>query len=401
MQPEKTRPNPDGLLLDYARRLQRHRPGRRALWFHLSRLQKQNRDEADIQLAAGHLAPLAREYQGEVFALSNGDIVLCVKDANLRELESAIYSLRFSFARDPLMKQADTEGTQVFLTSFDMTDQYETFLSRVTALASGALIEPPGAPQRQAQGLGERLMLSRDEMRHQVSDSFDGHILTSQGQIAIDRLLETRRLATFESGRAREWGLRQTVRIEAVDAFDSLAMAIARHRLEPEAALGEVERTLLPSIGAHLRSQDRLNQTMAFRAEALISPEFLLFDRHVTALKSGKPRIAFWAEELRDRLDTINYLKSFLATRGYTLGVTGLDLADIGGLSEGLANLRFVEIDHAGEIELRDAEVLKRLLARFGPEGVILSELQSQKALVIARRAGVRLFAGPIIDEAL
>lgn len=403
VQPDRTRlPNPEGLLLEYAKRLQRHRPGRRALWFHLSRLERQNRHEADIKLAANQLAPLATKYHGEVFALTNGDIVLCLKDANLREIKSAVFAVHFSFAKDPLMKRADTEGTQVFLTTFDMTDQYDAFLSRATAVANGELNEPSTDQSKMSSKLGERLMLSREEMQLRAEAALlVGHIQTSQGQIAIERLVETRKIASFKSGRAHEWGTRLTVRIEAVDAFDALSMAIARHQLEPEVALAEVERTLLPSIGEHIKAQGRPNQIIALHSEALISPEFLLFDRHLTALKEGKPRIAFWADELRGRLDTINYLKSFLTTRGYELGVTGLDLSGVVALGMGLGDLRFIEINQPREIEVNDAELLRRLLTRFGVDGVIVSELETQKALVIARRTGVRLLAGPIIDDTI
>lgn len=389
-------------MLEYARRLQRHRPGRRALWFHLSRLERQNRHESDIQLAANHLAPLAQNYHGEVFALSSGDIVVCLKDPNLREVESAVFALRFSFARDPLMKRADAEGTQVFLTAFDMTDQYDAFMSRVIDAANGQAAEAGVPTPKHPTSLGERLMLSREEMQHRAqSDSLVGHIQTSQGQIAIERLLETRRIATFEAGRAREWGARMAVRVEAVDAFDALSMAIARHQIEPEAALGEVERVLLAAIGEHIKAQSRPNQILTLHAEALMSPEFLLFDRHVTHLKEGKPRLVFQADEMRERPDTINYLKSFLAARNYGLGVAGVGLAELAEIESGLVNLRLIEISHPREIEVRDAELIKRLLARLGPEGVILSDIPTQKALVIARRAGVRLLSGPVVDEAL
>jgi len=403
VQPEQDRrPTPEGLLLDYARRLARHRPGRRALWFHLSQLERQNRHEADLQLAVRRLTPLAQQYLGEVFQLSSGDIVVCLKDPNLREIESAVMAIRFSFARDPLMKRADTDGTQVFVTAFDMTDQYDAFIARAVAAANGELAESVSPVQKLTPGLGERLMLSREELEHRPPpDSHDGHIQTSQGRIAIERMLETRRIATFDVGRAREWGVRLTVRIEAVDAFDALSMAIARHQIEPEAALGEVERVLLSAIGEHVRSQGRQNQILVLHAEALMSPEFLLFDRNVTALKEGKPRLFFQPEELRERPDTITYLKSFLTARGFELGLAGLALPEVAELERGLSNLRLIEIDHPREIEVRDAEMIKRLLARFGPEGVILSGLQTQKALVIARRAGVRLFSGPIIEEAL
>jgi len=300
VQPERARlPRPEELLIDYARRLQRHRAGRRALWFHLSRLGRQNRHESDIQLAANLLIPLAHRYQGEVFALANGDIVVCLKNPSPKEVDTAVFDLRFSFAQDPLMQRADKEGTHLFLTTYDMADRYDAFLDRVKEAATGGGAPPPPTPTQDTTpaGLGERLMLSREELRRSNGGAgVAGHIDTSQGCIAVERLLEHRDIAGFEGGaRPRRWGIRETVRPEALEAFDTLAMALARRQVNESTALAEIERILLSGMAEHLKARAEAHHVIALRLEALMSPELLIFDRQLKASKQALPWIAFWA----------------------------------------------------------------------------------------------------------
>jgi hypothetical protein len=229
-----------------------------------------------------------------------------------------------------------------------------------------------------------------------------GHIDTSQGRIAVERLLDRCAIAAFEGGaRPRRWGLRECVRAQAIDAFDSLAMALARRQIAEGTALAEIERILLTGMAEHLKAQGEAHHLLALRSEALMSPEFLLFDRMVKSARLSLPWVAFWAGEINADRETVDYLRAFMRERGYRLGVTGIDLGDAPSLSSAVSGFQFIEIEHPREIEPRDAERLKRLVDGLGAGNVILSSLRSQKALVIARRIGIMLASGPVADAAL
>ena len=60
-----------------------------------------------------------------------------------------------------------------------------------------------------------------------------------------------------------------------------------------------------PAIGEHVKAQPGPHQILVLRVEALMSPEFLLFDRQIGNPRTGRPWIAFWAEELTSQVDAI------------------------------------------------------------------------------------------------
>ncbi|MFO1187965.1 MAG: hypothetical protein U1E87_11255 [Alphaproteobacteria bacterium] len=214
-------PSPEELLLDYARRLDRHRQGRRALWIHLSRLSRQLRQEGDHLLGANVMRPLARKFHGEVFALATGDLVVLLKEPDDKSIESALFDLRLAFSRDPLMRRVDEEGPDVYLTVYDIAASYDVFVEAVKAACTRRrapqLPPEPEAPQETAPGA--RLIFSRDELREKAPATLPGHIDTSQGRIAIERLLERQAIGRLVSPLvARPWGKREAIRAAAIDA---------------------------------------------------------------------------------------------------------------------------------------------------------------------------------------
>ena len=62
------------LLLDYVRRLEKHKPGRKAVQLHLSRLRPFNRREHHVRVAAGSFETLVKNLQGQLFQLKTSDL---------------------------------------------------------------------------------------------------------------------------------------------------------------------------------------------------------------------------------------------------------------------------------------------------------------------------------------
>jgi len=125
---------PESLLYDAAERVGRLRKGRIALHLHLSELLPANRSEGRIRIAFRMFESMVSVYRGQLFLLSNSDILLICKEAPLSELDAIVYKLRALFATDPLTYADAPEGGDRFLTLYDLEIDYDRFFQRCAAL---------------------------------------------------------------------------------------------------------------------------------------------------------------------------------------------------------------------------------------------------------------------------
>ena len=401
----KTRlPAPEELLLDYARRLDRHRQGRRALWIHLSRLSRQHRRDGDHLLGGKVMRPLARKFQGEVFSLASGDVVVLLKDPDEKAIDSALFELRLAFSHDPLMRHADEDGPEVYLTDYDIAATYDAFLEAVklARMRRGPQSSEPqqSEPQAHDKTPGARLIFSREELREKAPATLPGHIDTSQGRIAVERLLERQTIGQIISPHmTRPWGKREATRAQALDAFDHLTVAVSRHQVTASSALSEVERLLMGGWCDLLRSEGTKHTLLLLRAETLMSAEFLTFDRWITESKLEHPSIAFYLEDVRGDTETVEYLRAFLRERKYRTGLGGVPLHDLAAVREALGGMAFLEIAVPAEIKARDKELLARLVGEWGEEKVLATAVGTAEVLEAIHEAGIRFASGPAVHD--
>jgi len=135
------------LLLDAAERVGRVRDGRVAVHLHLSRLKPQNRQDGYLRVAGRMLEPMVSAYRGQIFLLSNADIVFIINQPSPIDLKDHIHRLRGLFAKDPLTNDDSGDGVDLFCTIYDLTFDFDPFFAMVQA----ALTEARGRT-RTAQG---------------------------------------------------------------------------------------------------------------------------------------------------------------------------------------------------------------------------------------------------------
>ncbi|RMF11837.1 MAG: hypothetical protein D6757_10505 [Alphaproteobacteria bacterium] len=126
-------------LLDYARRLKRHRKGRRGVLVRLSRLTRLYRQPHHLRAAREPFARLLRQYEGQIFTLANDDFICVAKGAPLLAFEKALFAVQLMVRDDPAMKQAIENGEEAAFLGhhFDIETEYEGFLSFAQGLAEG------------------------------------------------------------------------------------------------------------------------------------------------------------------------------------------------------------------------------------------------------------------------
>jgi hypothetical protein len=124
----------ENVLLDAAERIGRIRDGRGAVHLHLSRLKPENRQDGYLRVAGRMLEPLVSAYRGQMFFLTNADIVFLVNQPNFADLREHIHKLRGLFAKDPLVHEDSGDGVDLFCTIYDLTFDYDTFLATARRL---------------------------------------------------------------------------------------------------------------------------------------------------------------------------------------------------------------------------------------------------------------------------
>lgn len=127
----------ENLLYDAAERVGRIREGRQALHLHLSRLLPPNREEAKIRIAFRMFETMVDMFRGQMFLLTNNDIMLICKDARLADLDAIVYKLRALFSKDPLT-YAEVDGEDRFVTFYDLESEYDAFFAVCAQLLNEA-----------------------------------------------------------------------------------------------------------------------------------------------------------------------------------------------------------------------------------------------------------------------
>lgn len=116
------------LLMDYVQRLERHREGRRAVHIHLSKLKAQNRREHHLRIPENTFDELTKQFDGQAFAIQNGDIVFVCRDASIANMDDAVQRLRRLYEDDPLAQSIDAGHEDLFCNYYNVESQYAPFL---------------------------------------------------------------------------------------------------------------------------------------------------------------------------------------------------------------------------------------------------------------------------------
>ena len=417
-------PSQEELLVDFARRLQRHRAGRVALWLHLSRLERENRDPNDVRLAANLLRPLAQEFSGEVFVLDSSDIVVCLKNPPLQKIDAVLFQVRYSFGHDPLMRRADDEGETTYLTRYQIHDSYAGFLKRCQKeLISAGKTKEPAEPSTASSleeaikasseplpdcpdGLGPRLILSRDEPSaepetvaaspSQAALAYASAVQVGDGHVPLVRLSARETITQWNAdGSSAPIGSRLCVPERAIESFGALNLALARGQISAKAAVGEVERTVAPHLAHVLTVENPEIGLLSLRLETTMTPEFADLVGQVEEHPEASIWIALDAQDVGSDLETANYIHGYLQQKGIPVGVSGLTPGIAQGIVRFLAGLSFAELAPAASGALPEKYV-SGLVRLLDSDNILIGKSASAQARKEAHDFGARRFVGPV-----
>lgn len=375
----------ESMLFDAVERIGRIREGRLGLHLHMSRLLPPNREDAKIRIAFRIFEQMVDMYRGQMFLLTNSDIVLICKDARLADLDAIVYKLRALFSKDPLTYAESPEGEDRFVTYYELEVDYDSFFALCGELLQDAK---------------KRIADQRTAPQIQPLDA------TNLGQV-IERIGAT----DIASVVRRQPCVRITEKNVAEVAFQEFYMSIA-----------DLQKALAPDVNilSNRWLFQHLSQVLDLRVLSVLQDAGFrklpaAFSVNLNMATVDTPAFKQFASAIRGKaglvvefqlVDIFNNLEGFFRARdllkadGHITVLDGMSPITLQFMDAELYGTDFVKVnwspDMADDIQTAD---ITQALAPVGFEHVILSRCDTETSISWGLALGIHHFQGRFLDS--
>jgi hypothetical protein len=375
----------ESMLFDAIERVGRIREGRLALHLHLSRLLPSNREDAKIRIAFRIFESMVDMFRGQMFLLTNNDIVLICKDARLADLDAIVYKLRALFSKDPLTYTETAEGEDRFVTYYDLESEYDPFFSVCNILVA--------------------------EAKKRIADQRSATPIQPLDAKNLSRVLERIGATDIAGVVRRQPCVRFSEKMTAEVAFQEFYMSI-----------GDLQKALAPDVNilANRWLFQHLSQVLDLRVlgvlqEAGFRKSPSAFSVNLNMATIDTPVFQQFEASLRGRaglvvefqlIDIFNNLDGFirvrnnLRRRGHISVLDGMSPITLQFLDAELYDTDFVKVNWSPDMgdDVVTAE-LRQALGPVGFERVILSRCDTENSIAWGLNQGIRHFQGRFLDS--
>jgi hypothetical protein len=393
------------ILVDYARRLQHHLPGRRAVHLHLSRLAAAHRREHHVRVALGAWDAVVARFDGQLFHLANNDLVVVTKGATVAEMDQVVLKLRFLFSEDPLAEGSGESADRVFCTWYELTREYPRFV----AMAQDMLArKQAGYAQDIARDAAARMETAGPayEAPRQPIDPI-GLAKLEQGLASMDLTVMVRRQPICAVMPA----------MPPMPVFQEVFVAIAElaKRLMPDVDLAsdrwlfqrltqKLDNRVL-SVLPEIEAKEQLSSSINLNIGTILSPQFQTFEKKLRTVTQKTMVAELQVVDVFGDVGTYIFARDYLRDRGWRICLDGLNYLTFPLLAK--TELGFdlhkviwtPELD--GEVQEQRRRKFQQTVEAIGADKVVLCRCDSQRAIDFGQTIGIRLFQGRFVDAML
>ncbi|MBC7905933.1 MAG: hypothetical protein H7Y60_04185 [Rhodospirillaceae bacterium] len=375
----------ESLLFDAAERVGRIREGRLALHLHLSQLLPQNREDAKIRIAARMFESMVDVFRGQMFLLTQSDIVLICKDARMADLDAIVYKLRALFSKDPLTYAESADGEDRFCTYYELESDYDAFFVVCSQLVESA--------------------------KKRIADARTAAPIQPLDARNLNKVIEAIGSSDIAGVVRRQPCVRFSDKMVAEVAFQEFFMSIA-----------DLQKVLAPDVNilsnrwlfqhlSHLLDLRVLSvlQDAGFRKlpaafsvnlnmATVNTPVFKQFEASIKG-RAGLV-VEFQLMDIFNNLDGFLEVRDLLRSHGHISVLDGMSPITLQFLDAELYDTDFVKVnwspDMADEVVTQD---LHDALGPVGFERVILARCDTENSIAWGLNQGIRHFQGRFLDS--
>jgi hypothetical protein len=385
-------------LFEFAQRLAKFRTGRRAVHIHLSQLRPYNRRGHHIRIATNTFEFRVKQMDGQIFALSNTDLIFICKGADIVAIDEAVMRLRHLFNDDPLTQDVDENQESRFCSWYDLERQYDEFLAIAQALYDEdqkrakrlAAISGPGQP-------AELPPLSPNRL---------GELVDAISRADLSNMMRRQAVCAIVPDLPPQPIFRELyISIDELRAIVMPGYNIASDRWLFQHLTQTLDLRMLQLLMKNDDAAIARGFSVNLNIATLLSDRFLAFDASLKSATRGTVVFELQMVDIFSDLGTYLFARDFVKERGYRIcldGVTDLTLPFVDRERLGLDLVKIVwNPDMMGSGREARRDEFRKVIAGFGRARTIMCRCDSEEAVTVGQALGINLFQGRHIDRLL
>ncbi len=395
-------PSGENLLLDYIHKLERHRRGRRAVLIRLSLLQPVNRREHHVRIAVSTFDALVKQLKGQIFSLSNADLMFIFKETALDEVEAAIIKLRFMFGDDPLLAGEGSDSKASFTDWFLLERDYDSLLH----LAQHMLTEEKARRSQQFAATHATQAIPKPARRGEpLTPAMLGKLEDALARADLANMMRRQAVCAIV-GRAPPQPVFQELFISIADLRETLLpnVNLASSPWLFQQLTETLDRRVLSLLSKHDDRTVAGDVSINLNVQTLLSHEFLNFDDNIKASMRGTIVLELQKVDVFADLGAFLFARDFAHDRGYRICIDGINMESLPFVDRerlGVDLIKMVWDPLMAEGRLPNGTSLEDYVRRSGPSRAILCRCDAQDAIACGQAAGLTLFQGRHVEALL
>ncbi len=386
--PSPEQASQESALARYVAQIEPRREGRRAVHIHISQLREGNRKAHHLRIAADTFGSLARAFDGQVFSLSNGDLVAICKDAKVEQIDEAVLRVRQLFNDDPLSLADNASEEHQFCTWYKLEEDFDRLKEQVAKLLQAHRGGAAANKTRTRKPMTPKLLAG---LEIALAQADLGNIMRRQPIFALPKGGEPKPIL-------------HEVYVSIADLRDTLAPTV--DFLSDMWLFQRLTRTLDRRMMSMMRRTDDSTISSYFslnlNISTLLSPEFLQFDAALRAGARGTIVIEVQMIDIYSDMGAFVFARDFAKDRGYRICLDGLTYLSAPFCDREALGLDLVKLQWNNDI-LDDPNGSRRatiqaMIESAGPARVILCHCDSDDAIALGHDLGVSIFQGRSLD---
>ncbi|MEO5336012.1 MAG: hypothetical protein H7841_03815 [Magnetospirillum sp. WYHS-4] len=392
-------PSQENLLLDYLRRLEKQKDGRKAVLILISGLKPFNRREQHVRAATSSFEPLAQEMEGQLFSLKTADLIFIYKESAHPRVETVVQKIRFLFSDDPLLE--DDSSERRFVTWYDVATQFEDILRLVQSLVD--VEDKKLGDMRDRRSDTRASLKARQERGEPLTPAVLARVEQSLGSADLSNLVRRQFVCAFDA-KLRPQPFFSELFISIADLRETVVPGVnmTANRWLFQHLTETLDRRMLSMLGKTDRIAITGDISFNLNIATLLSNEFLAFDDNITAGRRGAMIIELQLVDIFADLNAFMFVREFVQDKGYRICVDSLNHQTMELVDRDKLGVDLVKIVWSPELVDRGEEMHDRVRAfvkRIGENRVIMCRVDSREAIDFGRRVGIALFQGRQVEN--